>query len=738
MSTPVEVIKKFVKALINTDKQGTDAVDVAFKAVGAVNYDVFKSKFSDAQSGLSTEDFLEQKCGIRVNNKDTSAITGSDAGGKATKTAESIVPETAKAVSLTKAQYNSFTKNGLKVNVTYNEVSDTDAGENFGYSAKTYLDKQKLVVRALYNWWIPESLNLINESLGINFTDGRASINEINIEFTNELESYRDVEYATSLEFSYDMGLASVATLYINSDLLYKITANDKNGTLDGNKGIYSDFYAMFKMWMMNNDDRTIDFSNYLDRIILQSLAEVTIKSNVSYAYYLPQIITAGLCEVVGGFDNQDGYTDYGLESYVKKFDSIMMESPYGYALMRYLAKNYSDGMPDGLSYSKNKTVLTATTAFTEGTIDLANFASTVKTVNASALKTKVKIVGNALANSIKSGAGNDTLYGEAGNDTIYGGAGNDYIYGGVGDDKLYGEAGNDTLYGEAGNDTINGGAGNDKIYGGAGNDKLYGEAGNDTLRGNAGNDTLTGGKGNDVFIYTEGKDVIADYATGDKISLGASISKSTVSSTDVILTIGKKGTLTIKNGADKKLSMINAKGKAFETVISGKTELTVTNKTSSPVTAEPSIKVINATKRTTAIQITGNDRDNTISGGSNNDTINGAGGNDYLLGNAGNDKIYGGTGDDNIWGGKGNDSLWGNAGKDTFVYMNGDGKDIIYGFDDNDLLQIMDDFTPSYKDKAVILTVGSGSITLKDFNASTFHINSDAYKISGSTLKKQ
>ena len=119
MSTPIGVIKKFVKTLVETKKTGTDAVDEALKAVGAVRYDVFKSKYNAAQSGLSNQDFCEQVCGIRINNKDTGAITGSDAGGKTTKTAESIVPETAKAVSLTNAQYKSFTKNGLTVNVEY-------------------------------------------------------------------------------------------------------------------------------------------------------------------------------------------------------------------------------------------------------------------------------------------------------------------------------------------------------------------------------------------------------------------------------------------------------------------------------------------------------------------------------------------------------------------------------------------------------------------------------------------
>ncbi|MBQ6005902.1 MAG: hypothetical protein IJT57_04765, partial [Selenomonadaceae bacterium] len=143
MSTPIEVLKKFVNVLVTTSKQGTEAADEAFKSVGAGTYSAFKSAFSAAQKGYSNQDFLEQVCGIRLNNKDTGAITGSDAGySRTAKTAESIVPETAAAVELTDAQYNSFTKNGLTVNVTYNTT--TSPGSNFNYDSETYLEKQKL------------------------------------------------------------------------------------------------------------------------------------------------------------------------------------------------------------------------------------------------------------------------------------------------------------------------------------------------------------------------------------------------------------------------------------------------------------------------------------------------------------------------------------------------------------------------------------------------------------------
>ena len=98
--------------------------------------------------------------------------------------------------------------------------------------------------------------------------------------------------------------------------------------------------------------------------------------------------------------------------------------------------------------------------------------------------------------------------------------------------------------------------------------------------------------------------------------------------------------------------------------------------------------------------------------------------------------------GNDTLRGGKGNDSLRGSNGDETFIYGKGDGKDVINGFDDNDLLKITGTFSTSYsKSKGeVYFKVGSTSkaITLHDFTATSFHVNGATYKISGSKLVKK
>ncbi|MEA5464335.1 S8 family serine peptidase [Leptothoe sp. PORK10 BA2] len=82
------------------------------------------------------------------------------------------------------------------------------------------------------------------------------------------------------------------------------------------------------------------------------------------------------------------------------------------------------------------------------------------------------------------------------------------------------------------------------------------------------------------------------------------------------------------------------------------------------------------------------------IFGGPGNDLIGGKAGDDQLFGDEGNDIIWGGLGNDILWGGLGNDILTGNNGtpglssQDTFILSAGSGTDTITDFDlDTDLI---------------------------------------------------
>ena len=127
-----------------------------------------------------------------------------------------------------------------------------------------------------------------------------------------------------------------------------------------------------------------------------------------------------------------------------------------------------------------------------------------------------------------------------------------------------------------------------------------------------------------------------------------------------------------------------------------------------------------------------------TISGSADDDSITTRGKKLSINAGEGNDsiKIFGSA---TVTGGKGNDSLWGSSYADNFIYSAGDGNDVIYGFDDKDTLTLDNlDFKASYKNDALTLKITDGSIMLKDFTATTFHINDSAYKINGSKLVRK
>ncbi|MGH8383533.1 peroxidase family protein [Pseudomonas sp.] len=128
--------------------------------------------------------------------------------------------------------------------------------------------------------------------------------------------------------------------------------------------------------------------------------------------------------------------------------------------------------------------------------------------------------LGGNVENLTYTGAGNFIGNGNGSNNVITAGVGNDTLNGGGGNDILTGNGGNDTLNDDAGNDQLFGGIGTDTLNGGTGDDSLDGGDGADVLNGGAGNDTLLGGDANDTLLGGIGNDFI-DGGTGNNTVTG-------------------------------------------------------------------------------------------------------------------------------------------------------------------------------------------------------------------------
>ena len=306
--------------------------------------------------------------------------------------------------------------------------------------------------------------------------------------------------------------------------------------------------------------------------------------------------------------------------------------------------------------------------------------------------------ISNTLDNAtINAFAGDDTVYNDNGDySTIDAGDGNDSIYGNDNDYvSINAGTGNDTIEGYYYDSTINGGAGNDYISGfngglvngGAGNDEIIIASG--TVSGGAGNDTISFDSSytNNLVQYAsgDGNDVIYGITENDILHITSGyVSNATISGNDVVLTVGN-GSITLKDMADQSFNLKIGSGSVQETVINN-------------------------------YYITGTNGADSIS-----NTLEGA----TVVALAGNDTVYNTGFLTTINGDAGNDIIINSVEGVVYQYSTGDGTDVIYGFTSYDTLYIANGTISNsvLSGNDVILTVGTGTITLKDMEGKAFNL---------------
>ena len=372
-------------------------------------------------------------------------------------------------------------------------------------------------------------------------------------------------------------------------------------------------------------------------------------------------------------------------------------------------------------------------------------------------------VTGTDDADSIKNYAGGVKIYANDGNDYIYNSTSSDYtINNSWGYVTIDAGAGNDTIYSYDPYVSISGGAGNDYIYG---TNFSY-----VTINGGSGNDTIYAGSGSyKIYQYAsgDGNDIIYDFTENDTLQIsGAASYTTTKSGSNLIVGVGT-GSITVNGGANVAFKIQTVKGGDTGVTVSNSTANTVINGTAyadSIYNSGDSVKIDAGAGNDTvyndgyhaSIDL-GDGADSIYNNGSSYVTINGGAGNDTLEGIYYYSTINGGAGADTISGYYWNSSISGGADADTislgssgfyntinggtgndviyaptsgthyytYQYANGDGNDTITGLDSNDTLHITSGYmsSSSISGNDVILTIGTGKITLKDAKGQSFYL---------------
>ena len=691
-------MKTFMQSLNETEMSGRAALDEAIKKSSDFgSYQEVVSKFyADWQESGNWHTFLVRYCGIILDNDDTGAISGSDAGGATAKGSTDILPSEGDAAY---PEGSSFTVDGLTI---------------YGIPPKDELTTdQQYVVQGLYSWWLRDALALIKESYGLSFTDDGTTNTRLKLIFYEE-EGSGTLTYVSFSSLNGTLKEYESHALAVNMAQFKNMSWSDRHGSF----GVIS-----------------------LDRVLLHELIHSVMASNVNYLGDLPGAIVEGAtAEIIHGIDDMryDELVYYAqnideataaLSTGITLSNSVYAIYTCGYMFMRYFLKQAADTTFDYDTYRKKISVDDKNFATNYWDDAKLNGSNNADTLTNSGEKVSIDAKGGAdtIKNysdyvTIKGGAGNDSIDNDGSNVKINSDSGNDSIdnagasvaiKAALGNDSIYNEAasfdatldggvGNDTIQnygtdifilGDAGNDSVNNYGVSASVIGGKGNDTLENHGTNSTVRGDKDNDTIAN-YGAESFIYGEwGKDSVSNAGTGAEIFGGA-------------------GNDSLENSGEN--STINGDA--------GKDYFKNTGDTA------------------------------TLSGGAGNDKIYNYGDDVYILGGADNDSIYncgawtelygdagkdyfnnegtavyiaGGTGNDKIYnygdhvsisGDGGNDYIE-NTGKHINYHFGEDsGKDTVIGFNANDTIKITSGgYSTADSGNDVIVNVGDASLILKD-----------------------
>jgi Ca2+-binding RTX toxin-like protein len=284
-----------------------------------------------------------------------------------------------------------------------------------------------------------------------------------------------------------------------------------------------------------------------------------------------------------------------------------------------------------------------------------------------------LNLTGNELDNVLTGNAGANVLNGGTGADTLDGGAGNDtYVVDNIGDTVT--ESGTSLSEIDTVMASINYTLGNNVEYltltgtagingtGNALNNRLVGNAGNNILDGGLGADVMIGGTGNDTYIVDNIKDVVTETSilaseidtvvASFNYTLGANLENLTLTGSGNLIGTGNAlrnvligndgnnlldggvGADTLSGGLGDDIYIVD---NVADTIIERADEGLDLIKTSVSYTLSSHVEDAQLLG-VAALNLTGNELNNTLTGNAAANTLNGGTGADVMIGGAGND----------------------------------------------------------------------------------------------------
>lgn len=229
----------------------------------------------------------------------------------------------------------------------------------------------------------------------------------------------------------------------------------------------------------------------------------------------------------------------------------------------------------------------------------------------------------------------------------------------------------------------------------------IDGGAGDDVINGAGGIDVMNGGTGSDTYYVDETGDAITEVSAAEIDTVYSSATYTLSAHLENLIATGGNA--------------INLTGNDLNNTIVGNAAANVMAGGGGNDALDGGIGADSLSGGEGNDALTGGEDNDTLDGGNGDDNLTGGNGNDSLIGGAGNDALDGGAGADTVAGGEGNDALNGGDGNDSLDGGNGDdvmrgglGADVMSGGAGNDTYYI-DDLNDQVIDGVGIDTVYIG-----------------------------